>query len=689
MKRKCRTIHLIYLKESIRLMVPSKQNKKSEKMDQKDTEDIPSNKDSKELDTDELDDFLVSKWNKTKTSTKNTWREFVDDIKHPKKAFVEFIKNKQFITNALAIVVGIIGALAAWGFDWLSVGADYVFMGQLFGLMNSNFNGWKFLAIIFTPIIVSLLTAPILWNYNPESKGSGIPFVMESIALNDGYMRRRTPFIKMVTSAISAGGGLSVGREGPITQISAGFSASIARFVGLHGRNMRIIVIAGLSAGISATFKSPIGGALFGIEILLVALVADEIVPVIIASLTASTLSSLIDILKLSPNSSGVPEPSFNVEALRNLDWTSYIYDLHWFILFGILAGIIGVLYSKFFHLTSAIFKRLPIQGLFVPILGALLTGLVALGSPKDVNGIPLIFGAGYATITNILSNSDVLGTQNPFNSLLTFLLVLLILKTIVTSFSVGSGNPGGIFAPALFIGACSGSLFANGINSAFGANVNISVFALAGLAAVFAGATRAPLTMIFMGAEMTGNIMLTIPLMLTCSISYLICRGFMKESIYTQALANKGLKITLGGNVTILSTTTVKDIMTTDVITVNQQTTMKEVCELVESDGPFGYPVINEKKKLIGMISFSDIRRAKMKGELEKSAQDFSSRNVIALYQDQTVDEAINIMNRKGIKRAPVLDSPENGTLVGILSKTDILRSFERQKFKYIKKEN
>ncbi len=674
-------------------MVPSKQNGKSEKTDQKDIEEIPSNEKSKELDeeeeldTEELDDFLLSKWKKTKTLAKNAWHEFVDDIKHPKKAFVELIKNKQFITTVLAIVVGIIGALAAWGFDWLSVGADYVFMGQLFGLMNSNFNSWKFLAIIFTPFIVSLFTAPILWKYNPESKGSGIPHVMESIALNDGAMRRRTPFIKMVTSAVSAGGGLSVGREGPITQIGAGFSASIARFVGLHGRNMRIIVIAGLSAGISATFKSPIGGALFGIEILLVSLVADEIVPIIIASLTASTLSSLIDILKLSPNSSGFPEPSFNVEALRNLDWTSYIYDLHWFILFGVIAGIVGVLYTKFFHLTKAIFKRLPIRGLFIPILGALLTGLVSLGSPKDVNGVPLIFGAGYTTITNILSNSDELSTQNPFNSMLIFLLLLILLKTIVTSFSVGSGNPGGIFAPALFIGACTGSLFANGINSAFGANVNVSVFALAGLAAVFAGATRAPLTMIFMGAEMTGNIMLTIPLMLTCSVSYLICRGLMKESIYTKALADKGLKITLGGNVTILSTTTVKDIMTTKVITVERKTTMKEVCELVESDGPFGYPVIDEQKKLIGMISLSDIRRAKMKGELEKLAQDFSSRNVIALYQYQTVDEAINILNRRGIKRAPVLDSPENGILVGILSKTDILRSFERQKFKQIKK--
>ena len=677
-------------------MVPLKKKDKkemennSEKTDDSsNVENTESEKNEKELDTDELDDFLQSRWNRTKTIVKNSWNEFVDDIKNPKKAVVELIKSKHFITNALAIVVGVIGALAAWGFDWLSVGADYVFMDQLFRLMNSNFNGWKFLAIIITPILASLITAPIILNYNPEAQGSGIPYVMESIALRDGRMRRRTPFIKMFTSAISSGGGLSVGREGPITQIGAGFSAGIARFVGLHGRNMRIVVISGLSAAIAATFNSPIGGALFGIEILLVSLVADEIVPVVIASLTASTLSALIDIFKLSPNSTGVPEPSFNVDVLRNLDWTAYIFDLHWFILFGILAGLIGVLYTKFFHLTKSVFERLPIPKIFIPILGALLVGLVSLGSPKDANGIPLIFGGGYATITNLLSNSSDLSTQNPYNSILWFLFVLMILKIIVTSFSVGSGNPGGIFAPAIFIGACTGSFFANSINSAFGANVNVSVFALAGLASVFAGATRAPLTMIFMGAEMTGNILLIIPLMLTCSVSYLICRGLMKESIYTQALVDKGLKITLGGNVTILSTTTVKDIMTTEVITIQQKTSMKEVCELIESDGPFGYPVIDENKKLLGMLSLSDIRRAKLNDEMDKLAQDFSSHNVIALYEEQTVDEAIDILNRNQIKRAPVLESPENKKLVGILSKSDILRSFEREKFKLITKDS
>ena len=166
----------------------------------------------------------------------------------------------------------------------------------------------------------------------------------------------------MFTSAIFSGGGLSVGREGPITQIGAGFSSGISHLVGLLGRNMRIVVISGLSAAIAATFNSPIGRVLFGIEILLVSLITDEIVPIILATLTSSTFSALIDILKLSPHSSGIRELSFKVDILRNFGWNSFIYDLNWFLILGIVAGIIGVFYSKFFHLIRELFDRLPIS---------------------------------------------------------------------------------------------------------------------------------------------------------------------------------------------------------------------------------------------------------------------------------------------------------------------------------------
>lgn len=300
-----------------------------------------------------------------------------------------------------------------------------------------------------------------------------------------------------------------------------------------------------------------------------------------------------------------------------------------------------------------------------MPIIGAILSGLIALSSPKESNGIPLIFGGSYTTISNILNNDvATLSTQNPLNSLMSFLVILLLLKLLMTSFSVGSGNPWCIFAPALFVGACTGSFFT-----------------LAGLASVFAGATRALLTMIFMGAEMTDNITLMIPLMLTCSVSYLVCRGLMKESIYTQQLIDKGLRITQGGNIALLTTTRVNEIKIREVITVKQGTPIKETVNIIQIEESFSFPVIDESDMLFGIITLSDIKRAKAKEELNNNKNSYMTTNVITLTADKTIDEALNIMNRSQIKSTPVIDNEEDCKLIGMLSKNDILKGFDKER--------
>lgn len=637
----------------------------------------------------ELKNFLVTRWNRTKQFLKKIGRKFVEIITHPKKTTTTLIKSQRFMTNFMAIIVGIIGSLAAFAFKWLSEGANYVFLRQLFPLINENAGNWIFLAIIIIPLLASIITAPFIWKYAPEAEGSGIPSVMEAIVYRDGEIPLRTPFIKLVASSVCIGGGLSLGREGPITQIGAGFSAAIGRKVGLKGRQLRLVVISGLSAAIAATFNAPIGGALFGIEILLVSLVADEIIPVVLASVVASILSAVINIF--SPFGPGSPQASFPIPAdLQQLNWEAYLPHLHWVLLFGLLAGLIGVFYTKFFHFTRAVFKRLPIHPAIIPIIGAFCSGLIAIASPKDpITGIPVIFGTGYQTITAILSNDqDTLQAINPTNSLVTLLLILLFLKVIITSFTVGSGNAGGIFAPALFIGVCTGSFFAHGINETFGGGLNVSVFALIGLAAVFAGATRAPLTMIFMGAEMTGNYLLIIPLMITCSISYLTCRALMKESIYTQTLADKGLKISLGGNITILSTTKVEEIMDKNIIAMHTESKMKDLKKVVKTRGSYEYPIVDNKGRLQGTITITDLRKAEINNSLDKLVTEFMKKNPVLLIKNQTIDEAIDILTRASIQQAPVIYSEENKLLVGVLSKNDILRSFEMQKIDYLKKQ-
>ncbi|MBD3192691.1 MAG: CBS domain-containing protein [Candidatus Heimdallarchaeota archaeon] len=635
----------------------------------------------------ELRGFLKIRWKKTKQFLKKIWVKLVEIVTHPKKTTISLIKSQRFMTNFLAIIVGIMGSLAAFAFKWASEGVEYVFLKQLFPLINEHSGNWSFIAIIIIPLLASIITAPFIWKYAPEAEGSGIPSVMEAIVYRDGEIPLRTPFVKLFASSICIGGGLSLGREGPITQIGAGFSSSIARRAGLKGRQLRLVVISGLSAAIAATFNAPIGGALFGIEILLVSLVADEIIPVVIASVVASILSAIINIF--SPFGPGSPQASFLIPTdLQQLNWQAYLPHLHWILLFGLLAGLIGVFYTKFFHFIRALFKRIPIHPAIIPIIGALCSGLVAISSPKDpATGIPVIFGTGYQTITAILSNDqNTLQAINPTNSMITLMLLLLFLKIIITSFTVGSGNAGGIFAPALFIGGCTGSFFAHVINETFGMELNISIFALTGLAAVFAGATRAPLTMMFMGAEMTGNYLLIIPLMITCSISYLTCRALMKESIYTQTLADKGLKISLGGNVTILSTTKVEEIMDKNVIAMHTESKMKDLKKVVQTRGPYEYPIVNNQGQLQGTITIADLRKAEITNSLDCLVTEFMKKNPVMLIKSQTIDEAIDILTRASIQQAPVIYSEQNKLLVGVLSKNDILRSFEVQKIDYLK---
>ncbi|MEA2070754.1 MAG: chloride channel protein [Asgard group archaeon] len=650
-----------------------------------------NNENTEKTNSPNVDDLEVELIHKAEKTDKKTLQEKIKKLTKRKIATIdiqkrhikELFSSRQFKINSIAILMGIFGALIVWGFEWVTVVAKEIFLGTFFQLFAEDFGKVGFLAIILIPVLGTLITAPLVKEIAPETRGSGVPAVMESIVFFDGYVRKRTPFVKIGTTAISLGSGLSVGREGPIAQIGAGISSIFARLFKLRGRSMKIVVISGLSAAIAAMFNSPIGGALFGIEILLVSIVADEIIPIILSSITATTLSMIIDLIGLT-NTSKI-QPPFQVPSLQNLGLEDYLLESHWLILFGFIAGVIGILYTKCLHWIRKGLLQLKIPIIYVPIIGAFLAGTIGIFSPKDEQGIPLIFGGGYTTIANILNNSQNITSQSIWGSTSLFLFVLLILKVIITVFSVGSGNPGGIFAPALFIGACSGSFFGHFFNELFNTALQPSLFAISGFAAVFAGATRAPLTMIFMGAEMTGNILLSVPLMLTCSISYIICRLTLKESIYTQSLVDQGIKITLGGNVAMLTTTKVKEIMSKDVITVQNNERIDSIATKIMNKNIFSFPVITSENNLIGLITIDDVKRARFADNSSMLAKDYMSPNFVCVVANDTVDDAINILERNSVKRAPVINNLEEKKLVGIISETDILRCFEQQKLHYI----
>ncbi|NHJ05654.1 MAG: chloride channel protein [Candidatus Heimdallarchaeota archaeon] len=620
-------------------------------------------------------------------------------IKHPKASIKWLFKQKNFLIYFIAILAGLVGAAAAWFFG------NFISLTRIlfYGLIYDNVPGyWKLLFIVLLPTLAAALTSPILDHWAPEAKGHGIPEVMESIALKDGYIKTSTPYLKMVLSGVCIGGGLSLGREGPIAQIGAGFSSFLGRKFGLHGRSIKTVVVCGLVAGISATFNAPIGGVLFGLEVLIISLSADQLIPIIISSLIATTIGRLI----LEKGS----HPVFEIpEELTKIEFSDYLPYLHWFLLLGVVAGLIAIFYTKSLGFIEKISHNIKIHPIYVPIIGGALTGLLGLLSPKnpaqnidfspigsentlftitDVEGIPRIFGIGYETITALFYNEPLEESWSIFGSgIVLVLLLLLLLKVLATSLSVGSGNSGGVFAPALVIGATTGYSFAAILNNLIPTiqftSQDFALFTLAGLASVFAGSSRAVLTMIFMASEMTYSYYTFIPLMITCSISYFISRIVMKENIYTVKLLQRGLDITMAGPTDLLETQKVRDIMTKDVVCVPENMTMNEFYSLAQTLDYFGFPIVDFKGKFQGMVTLVHLKHAQIDKNMDKTVLEMGETNPYVLYPDENVEQAMSLIYRSQIGRIAVLDSPDKRNLIGIVSQTDVFRCLEKQKLK------
>ncbi|RLI67764.1 hypothetical protein DRO91_02425 [Candidatus Heimdallarchaeota archaeon] len=648
----------------------------------------------------ELEENRKRFWYRMQGGIKGTLYGIWEFFRHPKKTLKRFYKNKGLIVYLVAILAGVVGAIAAWFFS------NYISIMRIlfYGLMFNNAGSIGRIAlIILLPTIAAAVTAPILNKWAPEAKGHGIPEVMESILYKDGYIKTTTPYLKMSLSGICIGGGLSLGREGPIAQIGGGFSSFLGRHLGLKGRYIRTVVVCGLVAGIAATFNAPIGGALFGLEILIISLSADQLIPVILSSMIATIIGRFI----LERRA----QPVFSLPSeLTEIEFSDYIPYLHWFLLLGVLAGFVALFYTKAIGLVEQLVHKIHrVHPVLWPIAGGLLTGLLGLISPKEgnrqlnfsplgneqpvisidnVNGIPRIFGVGYETITDLFYNKPQTDSWSIFGGgIFVVIILLVLLKILATGFSVGTGNSGGVFAPGLFIGASTGYLFAIGVDSLDPAitlsSQDIALFTLAGLASVFAGSSRAVLTMIFMASEMTSSYYTFIPLMLTCTISFFINKLTMKSNIYTQKLELRGLDVTLAGPTDILETYKVKDIMTTNVICVPKDMRMHEFDSLVKTMDHLGYPIINMEGKFLGMITTTHLKEALSTNQMDKTVYEIGEKDPYVLFPNETLDQAMSLLFRSEIGRIAVLDSPETRNLVGIISNSDILRGLEMQKLK------
>ena len=556
-------------------------------------------------------------------------------------------RGSEFVFGTtLAVAIGIAAGLGAVAFRWLISSFQKLFFDG--GATLLAFLGHYY--IILLPAVGGIIVGLIIhFSGAGETKGHGVPEVMEAVALRGGRIRSRVAAVKIFVSSICIGSGGSAGREGPIVQIGSTVGSILGQRLGLSSEWMKTLVACGAAGGISATFNAPIAGIFFAHEVILGRIFTRHFGFVVISSVIADVIAHAF-----LGNLQSFSVPAYTLQT----NWELVLY----FVL-GVACALIAVVFIRALYKTEDIFEALKIPEYVKPALGGLAVGLMGLYSTY-------LFGVGYDGVEQAL-----LGKIG-----LVALAVLLVLKILATSFTLGSGGSGGIFAPSLFMGAMFGGVFGNlshrlmpGIVAPEGA------FALVGMAAVFSGAARAPITAIIIVFEMTRDYAIILPLMMAVVVSTFIAQRLSAESIYTLKLMRRGVDVHPQEEIDILEKVTVADVMTRNFPTVRPETTLAEITDLFATSRHHGFPVVDKTGKLRGMVTAADLEANMSSTSQNITVADIASTNLITAYPDESLHDVLHKPGSSEVGRIPVIDRKEPSKLVGVLRRHDIVRAYTK----------
>jgi len=498
---------------------------------------------------------------------------------------------------------------------------------------------------IGVPALGGLVVGIVVSNFASEAKGHGVPEVMQAIALRGGRIRKRVAAAKIFASAVTIGSGGSVGREGPMVQIGASIGSSVGQLFKTPSVHMKTMVGCGAAAGIAATFNAPIAGVLFALEIIIGDFGVMQFSPVVLSSVTATAISRYyfgdfphFDI------------PEYSIVSL----WEYLLYPL-----LGVLTGLVALSFTKILYWFEDGFDAIPIPEWIKPAIGGALLGCVFAVFPQ-------VFGVGYGSMNLALVND--MGFQ--------LLFVLVFVKILASSITLGSGGSGGIFAPSLFLGCMAGGVFGFGAHALFPAYTALpGAYALVAMGGVVAGTTYAPITAILIIFEMTSDYSIILPLMLTCITATVMNSTIERASIYTTKLLRRGIDIEAGRERHLLSHIVVKEIMVSDVVTIPQALPLSQIIWTFKTENAPYLHVVDGEGRLTGIISFRDIRTVLREDGLDQLliAQDLATRDLVTVTMDDTLQDALDRMTARGVSQVPVLASDHGARLVGTLTESAI----------------
>lgn len=570
---------------------------------------------------------------------------------------MKHISNNNFILF-LSGLVGLIAGIAAVTLKSSVHFIQHILVQYLYT------SGYDFL-YLFYPLAGILLTVAVSRYIFKEKLGHGITQILFAISKKSSIIRRTRVYTRMVTSAITVGFGGSVGLEAPIVVTGSAIGSNLGRLTHLNYKKRTLLIACGASGAISAIFNSPIAGVIFAIEVILTDVTINKFIPILISSVAGALISGALLGNELLF--------SFRLQDPFLLDQVGY------FILLGIACGIVSVHFTRLTYLIEGAVHNIT-NDWNRAILGGMGLALIVLTFPP-------IYGEGYDTIKQLLNgnesaifnNSLLYGSTDKNWVIIGLLFAILIVKPVASALTIGSGGSGGIFAPSLFMGGIVGYLFARTINFVLPVTISTSNFTLVAMCGVMSGVLHAPLTAIFLIAEITGGYELFVPLMLVSAISYTTNSYFEEHSLYTKILIEKGDLIQHDKDRQVLSMMNLKKIIESDLYSVPYDAKLEDMVPLVKKSKRNIFPVLNYVGGLEGIITLDDIRESMFDEEARKNigVKEIMHRPPAEIHPNDSMQ---TVMNKFEVTQAWNLPVIEDDVYIGFLSKSRIFNMYRKK---------
>ena len=563
------------------------------------------------------------------------------------------IDKRTLILSGLAIALGAVAALVAQTLLWLiAFFTNLSFFGRISAQPVSPAANHLGYWVLFIPALGGVVVGLMARYGSKAIRGHGIPEAMEQVLTNQSRIPARITFLKPISSAISIGTGGPFGAEGPIIATGGALGSLLGQLLHTTAAERKVLLAAGAAAGMAATFGSPVSAVLLAIELLLFEFRPRSVIPVAVAAITAAGIRIGFDGL----------EPVFPMPLIDSVSGVA----IAGYALIGAIMGVLAAAVTRAVYAIEDNFEHLPVHWMWWPAIGGIAVGAIGIFAPRTL-------GVGYNNITDILS----------LNFTVKAALILCAWKFVSWAIALGSGTSGGTLAPLLTIGSGAGLALGAGLLWLFpSCGIDGRLAALVGMAALFAGSSRAWLTSIVFAFEATHQTQSLLPLLAGCALSFMVSCLLMKQSIMTEKIARRGVRVPSEYAPDFLDHILVSEMAARDLVTLRGEDSLAEVRAWIERQAPGsahqGYPVLGANGALIGVLTRRDLLNPSHAPNTP--IKNFIRRPPVVVYDDCTLRNAADHMVNHDVGRLPVVARGEGGKLLGIITRVDLLAAHRRR---------